>query len=335
MIKDCDLLERANWIKDAVSGKDLGLHQLTSFYIHAGFIHASDGRMVVGTPFPAEGIGTVLVPAEPFLKVLANRPPGNFEWLLEEDRLVLKRGRFKGKVKLLPSETWMYPLLEQTGIMLPDGLVDAFRKLLPFVSENATKPWAMCAAVIGQYLYASNNIVVARALIPGAMTFAGERLLPRWVMEFVCSREEGLEWWAWDDDRHQVLFGWEDGSWMRSSLVMEKFPPVENVLGTMFHEPTVSIDRTWREALLRVGKITGDPVLRLRPDGVYGSGGEAVLVEDEASTPVPEGLTETVWDIRYLEAVMAIATHWDPTVYPKPAPWKGVMVEGIVMGRRD
>lgn len=329
-----DLLERVLWIKDAVSGKDLGLNQLSSYYLHAGFCHASDGRMVVGTPFPIDGVTTALVPAESFLKVLANKPPGTFSWELEPDRLVLKRGRFKGKVKLLDPTLWVYPLNDIAGGLIPEGLLDSFRVLLPFVSENATKPWATCILAQSGCLYASNNIVVARSLCP-SLELAEPLLFPRWVAEFILQREEGLEWWHHDPVAQHLYFGWEDGSWMRSSLIIDKYPPVESVLGTMFHEPTVCIDQTWREALLRVGKITGDPVIRLRTDGVYGAGGETVLVEDEASTPVPEGLTETVWDLRFLESVLEVATHWDPTTYPKPAPWKGSMVEGIIMGRRD
>lgn len=337
-IKDCDLLERVNWIKDATSGKDLGVGQLTSFYIHGGFIHASDGRMVVGTPFPMDGIGTVLVPCEPFLKVLANRPPGDFSWEMDQERLTLKRGRFRGKVKLLPPDLWQYPPLDTTGQELPERLVEGLQALLPFVSENATKPWATCILAKGDYLYASNNIVVARVNVgPAAFEAFGDEglMIPRWVAEFIAHRVEGLEWWAFNAERGQLTFGWEDGSWARTSMIVDKFPPVETVLEKMYREPTVEITPEWRTALLRVGKITGDPVLRLREDGVYGAGGEAVLVEDEASTPVPEGLKETIWDIRYLEPVLDQALRWEPTTYPQPAPWKGSVAEGVIMGRRD
>lgn len=330
-IKDCDLLERVNWIKDAVSGKDIGLSQLTSFYINDGFLHASDGRMVVGTPFPSDGIGTALVPADAFIRILENRPAGEFEWLREDDRLVLKRGRFKGKVKLLDPELWVYPPLGNAGLFLPDGLVNGLRALLPFVSENATKPWATCLLLRGSALYASNNIVVARVTLPDAHT---EGLIPSWVAQFIVDRSEGLEWWAVENGQ-RILFGWEDGSWCRSSLINDTFPPVEQVLATMYVDPNVPIEKEWRDAILRVAKITGDPVIRLRPDGVYGAGGETVLVEDDAGTPVPAGLLETVWDIRFLEAVIDTATHWDPCVYPKPAPFRGPLVKGVIMGRRD
>jgi hypothetical protein len=330
-IKDCDLVERVNWIKDAVRGKDLGLQQLTSFYIHEGMLHASDGRMVVATPFPADGIGTALVPAEPFIRVLENRPQGDFEWLREDDRLVLKRGRFKGKVKLLDATQWCYPALGSAGVFLPDGLVKGLRGLLPFVSENATKPWATCLLLKGSFLYASNNIVVARAKLPDVHE---EVLIPSWLAEFVVDRSDNLEWWTAEPGKF-VTFGWEDGSWCRSSLINDQFPPVEQAIETMYFDPELLVEKPWRDAILRVARITGDPVIRLRPDGVYGAGGETILVEDDAGTPVPEGLLETVWDIRFLEPVLDVATAWDPRAYPKPAPFKADGIQGVVMGRRD
>lgn len=342
VIKDCDLLARVQWINDAVSSKDLGVSPLTSYLIKDGYIYAHDGRMTVGTPFPFEVSSfemssdeALLVPAAEFLRVLANRPQGDFEWEVGEDRLTLKRGRFKGSVKRLPADQWPYPLANEEDEMspLPDQLIAAFKALLPFCSENATKPWATCLALVGGYVYGSNNIVVARSP-HGDAGWVGEYLVPRWVVEFVLARLEGLDGWSCRDQH--VTFAWKGGAWMRSSLINDKYPPVEGVLTKLMStDPHVPMAKDWIEAVRRVGKITGDPVVRLREDGIYGSGGEAVMVEDDGSTPVPEGAKETVWDLRFLDGVMDSATHWDPTRYPQPATFKGPNIEGVIMPRVD
>lgn len=334
MVKDCDLLARIRWIVDAVSTMDVGVNPLTSYYIHEGVLHASDGRMVAATPFPFEG--TVLVPAAPFLKVLSNRPDGDFEWEREDDRLVLHRGRFRGKVKVMDPSSWIWPIKPPNALPIPADFIPSLEAVLPFCSENATKPWATCILLAADALYASNNVVVARARCAG-MQIAGEYLLPRWVAEFVTKRSEGLV--AWELGESQVGFTWEDGSWMRSALINDKFPPVGQVLAT-FHPDgddlcTTAITDEWRRAVRRVAKITDDPVVRLRMDGVYGASGEVVHVEDDASTPCPDGLSETVWDIRFLEDVIQHAHHWNPTTYPNPAPFRGTRVDGIIIGRRD
>jgi hypothetical protein len=334
-MKDTDLLARVKWITDAVASQDLGLQGLTSYLLRNGNIHANDGRMVVGTPFPFEG-PEVLVPAEQFEKVLFNKPDGDFEWLREDDRLVLKRGRFKGRIKTMPLDTWVMPTDLPGGLTpIPDDFIQCIEALLPFVSENATKPWAMCIGIQGDYMYASNNIAVARCHCPTG-TGLNEFLLPRWVLEFLVKRQEGLAAWAVEEEVGRLTFLWEDGSWMRSSNIVEKFPPAQAILDRyMTGDIDVEITDDWRKIVRRIAKIADDPVIRLRVDECAGSTGEVLAIEDEAGTPCPEGLLETVWDLRYLEAVIKAATHWNPRTYPNPAPWRGDFIEGIIAGRRD
>lgn len=333
MIKDCDLISRVKWITDAVASQDLGTGALSSYLLRNGNIHATDGRMTVGTPFPFDG-PDCLIPAEQFEKVLINRPDGDFTWEFEHDRLVLHRGRFKGRIKLIPLDSWVMPTeLLPNLTPIPDGMLYGLLQLLPFVSDNATKPWATCIAMIGDYLYASNNIAVARIFCP---THAGvdEFLLPRWVADFVTKRETGLT--AWANDEQRVCFLWDDGSWMRSSLILEKYPPVQSILDKYFQgDVDVEITEPWRKVLHRIARIADDPVVRLRVDECAGSTGEVLSVEDDASTPVPEGKIESVWDLRYLLPVIDIATHWNPRTHPSPAPWRGDGIEGIISGRRD
>jgi hypothetical protein len=337
-VKDTDLLARVKWITDAVASQDLGLQGLTSYLIRNGNIHANDGRMVVGTPFPFDG-PEVLVPAEQFEKVLVNKPDGDFTWEREADRLVLKRGRFKGRIKTMPLDAWVLPTDLPSGLTpIPEGFITSLEALIPFVSENATKPWATCIGVIRDYMYASNNIAVARCHCP-THTGVEEFLLPGWVVEFILKRQDGLSAWAIEMDGSRLTFLWEDGSWMRSVNIMEKFPDAQKILDRYLYADDIVIDveitNEWRKVIRRIAKIADDPVIRLRADECAGSSGEVLSVEDEAGAPLPPGLTETVWDLRYLDAVLQAATHWNPRLYPNPAPWKGDFVEGIIAGRRD
>lgn len=327
------LLDRVKWITDAVSAQKIGVHALNSYLLRDGKIHASDGRMVVGTPFPFDD-QSVLVPAKEFERVLSNKPEGAFEWLFEPDRLVLKRGRFKGRIKTLPVDEWVWPTDSAPDLVdVPDGLVGAFEGLLPFVSENATKPWATCIAIIGDELFASNNIVIAGAKCVTGVTIP-EYLVPRWVAEFVVKRPDGLSQWACGETT--ITFTWEDGSWMRSALIVDRFPPVKKVLEAYYvGEVDVEITKEWRKALRRVAKITEDATVRLREDGVISESGEVLSVEDDAGTPCPEGVLETLWDIRFLDNVLDVATHWNPRLYPKAAPWVGPGVYGIILPVRQ
>lgn len=334
-IKDCDLLATVAWVDDAVSALDIGTSPLSCYLIKDGFIHATNGRMIAAAPFPFDLEGEYLVSAEAFAKVLKNRPDGDFEWFTEPGLLILKRGRFKGKIKTMDIDQWVYPADKPDPEEIPADLLPALRVMLPFCSDNATKPWATCLLLHNEAVWASNNVVVARAACEG-LECPTEYLLPRWAAEFICGREEGLEGWQKGDTF--CSFTWENGAWMRTSLVEDTFPPVAKVLDTYYDGafPEVAFTSDWVTAVRRVGRITGDPVVRLRADGVYGAaGGEVVMVEDDACTVCPEGRLETIWDLRFLEAVIDAATHWNPLTYPNPSPFRGPGFEGIIVGRRD
>ena len=336
---DDPMLTALRWVEDAVSALDVGVTPLTSFYLANGHVHAHNGRMVAATRFP-DFPGEALVAAKAFTKVLANRPPGAFAWHREtstaadgtvSDTLVLKRGRFTGKVKMLPLTEWVMPTREPEVKPVPPNFAEAVEKLLPFCSENATHPWATCLSAKGDHLYATNNVALARASCPGVGAW-GEFLLPRWAAAFVAGRMAGLL--GWEVTEQYVTFAWADGSWMRSSLILAKFPNLSAMLDTLGETPC-DVTPGWLACLNRVVDVCEDPIVRLKADGIYGSTGEVLQVEDGTGVPLPDGRTETLWDARYLVPVLTLATHWDPAAYPKPAPWRGPGVEGVVLGRME
>ncbi len=55
-------------------------------------------------------------------------------------------------------------------------------------------------------------------------------------------------------------------------------------------------------------------------------------VEEDAETPVPESGYST-WDPRYLGPVISIATHWQPDTWPKPSPFMGNSIRGLMAAR--
>lgn len=342
------MLEAVVWVEEAISAVDVGVSPTTSFYIHDGYIHANNGRMVAAHPFPGYDGPSVLVPATPFATVLKNRPDGECRWEAEGDvtagtgKLVLRRGRFRSAVKTLPASEWVMPIYSPDVEPLPDALVQALPKVMPFCSENATRPWATCIGVLSGDLYATNNVVLARA---AAGLTVPDFLLPRWAAEFILGRLDGCIGWEVmvDGSQRYVAFLWANGGWMRSTLLLEAFPNI----GPMFlghDEPEVPITREWRTALTRVGKMLKQSsrndedrhVVYLTPTGVLGRMTSQILeVEDGLGTPVPEGQEHTVWDLRFLAPVAELATVWNPLAWPKPAFWRGDGVEGIVLGRHD
>jgi hypothetical protein len=55
----------------------------------------------------------------------------------------------------------------------------------------------------------------------------------------------------------------------------------------------------------------------------------------EIRCEVPEGCKCSIWGAGYLVPAINAATHWQPSLWPKPVPFKGDMVSGYIVGRRQ
>jgi hypothetical protein len=106
-----------------------------------------------------------------------------------------------------------------------------------------------------------------------------------------------------------------------------------NQLFQGYVEPQWEITDDWRAAYELVSQLTEGPI-ELYADKIVGRQNQSVT-EHEATTPVPDGFECTKWPPKFLDAVIGVATHWQPDMYPKPsifaAPAQGV--RGFIMGR--
>lgn len=314
-------------VKSAVSQKDVVAH-LTHYLIAGGQIVASDGRMTAGAPFPDQR--TFLVPAEDFEKVVM-RLGKDPVITLEENAIVVKAGRYRATVRTLDPAQYHYQLPEGECLAVPGGFLDRLRAVRPFVSDNATQPWSLCVHCTHERLAAANNICAAiskdSGLPPGT-----NALLPIWAVDYVLSRKEGLT--GLHISANSMAFRWADGSWMRTQLVAAEFPTqLDKMLGET-PEPDWEIPADWREAYARVADLTDDAV-RLHGDRIVGGRADRTTVEGEAFTPVHKEDGHTTWNPKFLTPVIEAATHWKPDAYPRPAPFRGRLIFGLIMGRSD
>lgn len=324
--------EAYNWTKEAMSGK--GLQPLQQFYlVKDGMITMTDGRMTASHPFPYDQ--TFCAAGEPTEKLL-NRLPEPITIAVEEDHAVFRHKRLSGKIRTASAEDWEQLIRrpDAAKLPLPSRLLHGLRQLRPFISDNASRQWALCVLAANDTLYATNNIAVAAA--PEIDLDDVRALIPNWAVDFVIAREEGLTHWSHGEG--YLCFHWANGAWMRTQLVVDEFPTtVEEIIGRggwAEHELTDD----WREAYDHIASLSAN-VITLYSDRMTGFNnekeGEATMaVTVEASSPVPDGQEYSRWDPRYLAPVMQVATHFDPQKYPNPCPFRGDGVVGVVVGRR-
>lgn len=315
------------WLNEALDSKDLVIG-MTYYMVKDQTIKATNGHLTASHPWPyPDGF---LVAGKEFEKILA-RMPEDPEIFLAENRIRFKAGQFRGSVSTLPLTEWDYAGVEDAEwLPIPEGLIPAIKKLRPFISDNATQRWAMCVALENGWAYATNNIALACVQCESIGKVMA--LLPVWAADFVLRRTKDLEQWAWAEN--YVAFRWKNGAWMRSQLVVGHFPEraAELVRASVNESPTQVITDEFREAFKEVAELAEDTV-SIYHNRIESNFGKAI-VKGIAGCEIPPTADCSIWGAKFLIPALDAATHWSPSVWPKPAPFKGKDISGYVVGRR-
>lgn len=319
------------WLSDALADKDI-IVEMTHFCVRNGEIVATDGKLTAGTPFDSPD--EFLVPGAE-LKKLLHRMPNDPSVELLEGAVRLRCGRFNGKISTLPAESYEFPTVpEAQWRPIPEGLLGALQELRPFVSDNASRPWAICVAVEPDWLYATTNVAIAG--IPFDTGADVRVLLPVYTVDFILGRTENLVEWAVTEG--YISFRWSDGSWLRSALVAGSFP--ENAAGLVrkANEETelTPVTAEFKAAFDRVAELSRE-ALWIYPQHVATrfDNAEAEEAWEGTAMPLPAEAERTCWTSEFLRPVIENAEAWGPDRWPSPAPFRGGKLVGYVLGRNE
>jgi hypothetical protein len=157
-------------------------------------------------------------------------------------------------------------------------------------------------------------------------------MLPVWAVDFVLARKTGLTDWAWKEN--YVAFMWKNGAWMRSTLVVGKFPEkAASMIRSVEKEKTSHvITSEFRDAFKEVAEMAEDTIT-VSADNLKSLFKKAEIVAN-VKCIVPSESEHSIWGASYMLPVIRAANSWSPDMWPKPAPFKGDIVCGYVVGRR-
>lgn len=313
--------EAINKVKAAIAPKDIASH-LSHYLVKDGFIHASDNRLVAAAPFPL--VGEFLVPGGDF-EAVADRFSEKTKLEVTPTTVIFRDGKMKATLKTLPIDTVNYQKPEGEQQKIPKDFLQALARIRPFISDNAVHFWALAVCLEKDFIYATNNIVVAAAECKGLN--GGGKLLPSWAVDYLLSRNEELE--AIISDKVSMTFLWWDGSWMKTQLVDSEFPKgAENLIEKMA-KPTFRLTPEWKLIYGTISEMT-DALIEIFKDKIVGVT-EHGEIEVEVSSAAPEGASK--WHKKFLDPVIAAAEFWQPDVWPKPSPFIGPGIRGLIVGR--
>lgn len=318
------------WLDDALAAKDVVM-AMTHYRVKDNFLTATNGRISAG--HPCKVAGEFLVPGAE-MKDIMKRLPDEPKVKLEDNKVILRSGRFHGSIQTLPMDQWTYPELEKTKWKpLPSWFIAAIRQLRPFVSDNAVHRWSLGIAIDDGWCYASNNIALAGCRVGGVEQV--KVLLPAWAADFVLERAEGISHWVVAPN--YIAFKWDNGAWMRTVVIDDKFPErAAEMIRKVPESLSQEIYPEYREAVCRISELSEDYV-SIYKDKVQGRTQKS-LVSEELRSEVPEGRDASHWGARFLAPVMAAASHWQPSLYPAPVPFLNSKKEpnklkGFIAGR--
>jgi hypothetical protein len=178
-----------------------------------------------------------------------------------------------------------------------------------------------------------------------------QALLPSYAVDFLLRRVDGLESWAWSEN--YVAFKWASGAWVRSQLVIGRFPEraASLVREAYDAQPSQEITDDFRAAFADVAGLAEDTIrifsnrmeskfkksMVMAPCECEVPPAQEITVIDSRGQQVKQaqGGGVSIWGAAILAPVIAQATHWQPSAWPKPAPFRGDNVAGFVVGRKE
>lgn len=312
-------------VRKALSRSDITA-RLTQYLVKDGTITAGDGRYVACAPIDCDQ--NFLVPGREFERLI-DRLPSVEEIIIDERSITLKSKRMRGTIDTLPIIEQQYPAPGQVWNEVPPRLLDALATVRPFISDNALHQYALCACIGRDSIIATNNVSLVQVDCP--MVDGSGHLLPIWAIDYLLARKDA------DLDGFQLYpgyaaFRFDDGSWMRTQLINEEFPMVAGQLFERYEKPTWELTDEWRSAFKLVEELT-ENMVEIHTNKLVGRQGVGVVEHEIPDTPVPSD-GYSVYNSKFLEAIVRVATHWQPDVWPNPSPFAAQGVRGFVIGRR-
>jgi DNA polymerase III sliding clamp (beta) subunit (PCNA family) len=315
------MLDSIRFVQGAVAKKDYA-PELTHFNIENGRIKGYNGMLALSGPIDMDI--NVSPKAVPFVKAIRTCK-GTIELFEQPNgKLVVKSGRFKALVECAQED---FPKIEPEGerIDAPEGLLTSFKKLQPFIAEDASREWACGILLDGNSAFATNNVILAQYWM--TTTFPVRVCVPRSaVAEVVRINESPI---AVQIGKSNITFHFENERWLRAQLLNNEWPDIARLLDTP-GEPTPIPDGFFEavEDLLPFG----DEIAR-----VYFNEGTISTCPDKSSGAIIEldGLPEEgCFSAKYLKLLKGIAESVDFAAYPKPCLFHGQKVRGVIIGVR-
>lgn len=317
------MLKELKFVAGAVGKKEIVLG-LTHFRIENRTIKGFNGT--IGLCGPIDMDLDITPKAEQFMKAIQTCEDTIVLHVTPKGKLSIKSGTFKALVDCLPAENFPEITPEGDKVPLNGGLLKAIKKITPFISDDASRPWSRGILFKGQSAYATNNIALIEAWL--GFDFPITVNVPKTAINELIRINEEPEYLQVSENR--ITFHFSGNRWLCSQTYSTEWPDLSSILNKE------SIQSKFPESLvscledLKPFTDTFDKVL-FNANGTISTSEN----EDEGAQYNIEGITqEASFNRQHLLTALSIAKTIDFTSWPKPCLFVGDGVRGAIIGMR-
>lgn len=318
------MLSSLKFVQGAVAKKDF-VPELTHFHIQGGSIRGYNGMLGLCCPIDLDL--DVCPRATPFIKAIQTCQDTIQLHLTPGGKLSVKSGKFKA---LIECTSEPFPEVEPEGetVELDGSLLKTLKKLVPFIAEDASRPWARGILLRGQSAFATNNVILIEAWL--GYIFPVEINIPRAaVLELLRIGEEPSHLQLTENS---VTFHFTGNRWLRTQTYSTEWPDLARILDLPPAAERLPVpDKLW-EALEALDPFTEDTGKVFLSSGVVSTSDGN---ETGATVEVPDLNAIGCYNARQLRLLKAIAQVMDFTAYPKPCSFTGDSLRGAIVGMRS
>jgi len=318
------MLNALKFVKGSISTKDF-IPALTHFVIENDTIRGHNGVIALCTPIPIK-IPPCKPRGEELVKAIGNCKDEVKMSLTAAGRLSITSGKFKAFVNCIDGETPHVIAEGEPFEINGKDVLAAFKTLYPIIGTDASRPWCEGILLDGQSAFATNNIILAEYWL-GSNIPSPVNIPKVAIKEMIRIGEEPVGALVLDN---AITFLYNEERWLRSQLLTTTWPDIRAVLNKK--SSPVVIDDELFEALETIKPFTDNKLNRVYVNHNVISTHQ--VTDEGANYELHSDIGEAVYIINMLQLLKGFATSIDWSFYPKPCPFFGERVRGVIIGLR-
>lgn len=293
----------------------------------ANQVRAFNGIVSFEAPFELEGAPRFAVSEEKLARALSACDGEDLRISQTPDFLVFKQKKLTIRVRKIDADAVFTARLEspsEEDRVSAGNILDALRQVAPFISADASRPWSVAALVKKGYVWATNNLSLARCEIAtkDENEWSFECRIPSQAVP-IALMLDAVDWIA--RTQTTIFMGVFGGCTFAFPESAGEWPDVSKFFEGM-PSSMPRLDPTLLQGAKTIEKFA-DRFVTLNNKAIEG---KSKTIEGEYEVEVEEG--KGIYSAKLLSLILTHATHADFSTYPNPVFFRGPRIEGVAVG---